>query len=106
MEERKRRLLEAGVPLEEVWAFGSRVRGDFDDESDLDVLLVLRDRPAGLDDVPSRVGWEIGYAAGYVVSTFAYTPAELRGVPLRASPLLEAVRSEGMRFSVSSGTLA
>lgn len=93
----KQRLLAAGVPLEEVWAFGSRVRRDFDDESDLDVLLVLRDRRPEIDSILSRIGWEVGYEAGYVVSAFGFTRAELEGFPLRISPLVEAVRSEGVR---------
>jgi predicted nucleotidyltransferase len=39
-----RRLREAfGDRVEEVILFGSRVRGDYREDSDLDVLLVLRD---------------------------------------------------------------
>jgi len=98
VEELKRRLLDAGVPLIEVWAFGSRVRGDFDEESDLDVVLLLRERSRGIEAAVNRIAWEVGYDAGYVVSTLELTMQELAQLPLRASPLLATVRREGVRI--------
>jgi len=42
-EEFKDNLLANQIPLEEIRIFGSRVRGDFTPESDLDVCLILRE---------------------------------------------------------------
>lgn len=86
-EELKRGLLQKGVPLQETWAFGIRVRGDCDEDSDLDLMLVLGERTREIERTINDVAWEVGFGAGFVVST-QFTVGELqRGVqrdPLRS----------------------
>lgn len=43
-----------GSHLEEVWMFGSRARGDWRADSDLDLLILLSS-----DDAPRRRGWRL-----------------------------------------------
>lgn len=88
------------MPLVEVWAFGSRVRGDFDGESNLDV--VPRDRSRAIEAHINQIPRELGYEAGYVPHSAPF---------LRASGIFRtgtgigpgAVGSGGMHLRVSIG---
>jgi len=96
-EEFKRRLIAVGVPLVEMRAFGSRVRGDFDQESDLDLFLILRERTREIEEKIVLAAWDVAYDAGYVLTPLAVTVEELNSLPLRLSPVVAAVNSEGVR---------
>ena len=92
----KRRLLAAGVPLLEMKIFGSRARGDARPDSDLDIFLVLGARSRDIERSIDRVAWEVGYETGRIIMTFECTQSEMSGLPLRAAPILDEVRREGV----------
>lgn len=94
--ELKRRLLAEGVPVGEARVFGSRARGDARPDSDLDVFLVLDARSQEIERTIDRVAWEVGYASDRVIMTFECTREEMQRLPLRAAPLLDEVRREGV----------
>lgn len=95
-QELKRRLLAVGVPLMEMRAFGSRVRGDHDDESDLDLFLVLRERNREIDEKIVLAAWDVGFEAGFVVTPIAVTAEQLDSLPVRSSPVVAAIQHEGV----------
>jgi tRNA nucleotidyltransferase (CCA-adding enzyme) len=79
----------------EIILYGSAARGQLDDESDIDLLVVL-----------PKTGWEIqkeiiaicfkaGLQCGRVFSAICYTTDEMEQSPLRSSPLVLAARGEG-----------
>jgi len=85
-----------GNRIAHVWLFGSKVRGDFDKESDVDLLIVARDG----SDVPGEAVGEIAYGLSlehgvllceHVVS--AYRFAQMRA---RQEPLYENIAREGV----------
>jgi len=76
--------------------FGSRVRGDFTLESDLDVYLLLKELNADIEGRISRIAWEVGFDAGHVITTVEYAPEQVERSPLRKSPFLRAVHREGV----------
>ncbi|WP_010477755.1 nucleotidyltransferase family protein [Thermococcus zilligii] len=73
-----RRIREAfGDRVEEVIIFGSRVRGDFRPDSDLDVLLVLRDgiKPEDWDRI-GELSAELTLKLGVSVMIVPHGPGE------------------------------
>ena len=73
-----RKIREAfGDRVEEVIIFGSRVRGDFREDSDLDVLLVLRDgiKPEDWDRI-GELSAELTLELGVSVMIVPHEPRE------------------------------
>lgn len=79
----------------EVILYGSGARGQMDEESDIDLLVVL-----------PRIDWEMqkeiialcfdaGLQCGRIISATCYTTDEMEHSPLRSSPLVLAARREG-----------
>lgn len=99
-----RRLLEAlaariraRYPEARVWAFGSRARGEATWESDLDVCVVL-DRPVtrAIKHWIGDQAWEVGYEADRIITTIVYEQEAFEHGPQSASPLVAAIRNEGV----------
>lgn len=63
--------------------YGSKARGDGREDSDLDVLLVVRDEASDLRRPLRRIGYDLAAATLVVPSIMAYTQAEW--VRLKAS---------------------
>ena len=92
----KEKLLESGVPVIEARVYGSRARGDFTGESDLDVCLVVKEMNPDLERTVSRVAWEVGFEKERVITTVEYTPEQIERSPLRESPFIKAIQREGV----------
>lgn len=86
----------ARLPEARIWAFGSRVRGDHGEFSDLDLCVVA----PGLDDAADRYimdcAWDAGFAHDVVITTVTYSRREFEEGPCSASPLVHAILHEGL----------
>ena len=80
----------------QIWAFGSRVRGTAVPESDLDICVVLDNFNSMDRALVSEIAWEAGFDAGVVISTIVFTREEFENGPPSASPLVQAIRLEGI----------
>jgi Nucleotidyltransferase domain len=69
----KRHLAEMGPPLD-FRVFGSRVLGSATWEADLDIFIELETASEGTRQRIEELVWEIGFAAGLVISPFVVTP--------------------------------
>lgn len=96
-ERMKAMMLERGLPVKEVIVFGSRARGDFQEDSDLDLLIVVERRDRQIRDAIDACCWEIGYEKGIIIQTVVMTHDERYDSPLRSSPLIQAIAREGIR---------
>lgn len=81
----------------EVIAFGSRARGDADEDSDLDVLVLIDEpRSDELREFVSGCAWEAGLGSGIVLATVMMTREEWNRDPQPDSLLALAVREDGV----------
>jgi predicted nucleotidyltransferase len=92
----KEKLLAHGVPVEEFRVYGSRVRGDFTVDSDLDVCLILKEESPEIEALISRLAWETGFDHQRIITTVEYTPEQWYHSPLRESPFVKAINQEGV----------
>lgn len=51
--------------LQDLRVFGSMARGRFDEDSDLDILVLVDRRDVELERLVDRVAWEVSSSAGF-----------------------------------------
>jgi predicted nucleotidyltransferase len=83
-------------PGARIWAFGSRVRGDWSDASDLDVCIVLDSLDEAADRAVIDMAWEVGFEHGLVISTVTFSSDEFREGPCSESPFVQTILREGL----------
>ena len=90
-------LLEQHVRLFSLTAFGSRARGDADDDSDMDVLVVMEEPESySLLQAVSDCAWEAELGSGIVISPVVFSRQRWENSPERDSLLAMAVRQDGV----------
>ena len=96
-EELKKKLSEA-VNLIDFKVFGSRARGDSEEYSDMDVFLEVESIDKELKEKISDIIWEVGFNNYLIISFLIFTREEVENSPLRSSPILKNINSEGVRI--------
>jgi predicted nucleotidyltransferase len=82
-----------------VYAYGSRVRGDCDPISDLDLLIELREvTTASRRRILDRA-WELSLEEGYVISVAIVSQEAFEAGPLSVSLYAQNVRSQGIEIA-------
>jgi uncharacterized protein len=83
MSERDRQIIETFAarlrerfPNAEVWAFGSRARGNAREESDLDICVVVEVLRHKDRQTIRRIGWEVGFEQDILLCTTIYSKDE------------------------------
>ena len=80
-------------------AYGSRVRGDADPGSDLDLLVELRDvTPTAKRQIRDRA-WELSLEEGYVISVLVVSQESFEHGPLSLTAFAQNVRREGIEIA-------
>jgi len=103
MADRDRQILDLFVtcvrerfPDADVWAFGSRVRGDATWESDLDVCVVDNDLTQADHYTIGDIAWEVGFEHGLVIIPICFTREAFERGPMSASTLVANILQEGI----------
>jgi predicted nucleotidyltransferase len=76
--------------------FGSRARGDADDDSDMDVFVEVGQLDKSLKERIFDIAWEVGFENFMVISPLIFSHDELQNSPLRSSPIVKAIMAEGV----------
>jgi len=84
--------------IERVIVYGSKARGDAGPDSDLDVLVVLKDNAVSKASI-RLLGYELALAEDVVPSILVYTVQELEQRRKNRSVFVEAVQREGVVVS-------
>jgi len=88
-------ILHSRFGAREVILYGSAARGQLDEESDIDLLVVLPRVDWEIQKEIIAVCFEAELRCGRVISAVCYTTEEMEYSPLRSSPLVVTARREG-----------
>jgi predicted nucleotidyltransferase len=80
----------------QVWAFGSRARGEATWESDFDLLIVLSAVDQKTDRWIRDIAWEVGFENGRIITTVLLDREQFERGPMSESTLVENVLREGI----------
>ena len=97
-----RRLIDGLSPdigVVRVYAYGSRVRGDEDLGSDLDLLVELREVTRTAKRQILDRAWELSLEEGYVVSVVIVSQEAFEQGPLSASEFARSIRRDGVEIA-------
>lgn len=85
--------------VEEVLIFGSKARGDAGPDSDLDVLVILREGDRNRKRAVRHLGHSLAVVSEVVPSIMVYTREEWTLRRSSGSPLYGAVMRDGVRVA-------
>ncbi|MBI3355104.1 MAG: nucleotidyltransferase domain-containing protein [Nitrospirae bacterium] len=94
--EKFKSLVSEKVKIHELRVFGSRVRGEATEESDLDVLVVADDFDHEIERYISDCAWEAGFPDDIVIMPIVISLDALRNSPIRESVFIHNVYREGV----------
>ncbi|MDY6875213.1 MAG: nucleotidyltransferase domain-containing protein [Chloroflexota bacterium] len=77
-----------------VWIFGSKVRGDFDEESDVDLLIVVRDGNDVLGGVIGEIAYDLSLEHGVLLCDHVISAWRFAQMRARQEPLYESIMRE------------
>lgn len=83
-------------PEAQIWAFGSYAKGTATSESDLDICVVIPEMQQQDRLAISDLAWEIGLAHDLYLSTVVFSENDFERGAISVSPLLDAIRNEGI----------
>jgi uncharacterized protein len=76
--------------------YGSQARGDAKLDSDIDVLVVLRQELPALRQALADIAWQVQFEHGIVVSDVIRTVEQLERMPMRRFPFYQSVQRDGV----------
>ena len=85
-----------GDHIAHVWFFGSKVRGDFDEESDVDLLIVARDGSDMLEEVVGEIAYTLSLEHGVLLCEHVVSVWRFAQMRARQEPLYENIVREGV----------
>jgi len=79
------------------WVFGSKARGSSSPESDIDVLIIVRDFDSNFQLLIDDMIFELNLEYDCLISAVIFSQDELVSGPMSESPLYRTAVQEGIR---------
>ena len=98
--EKVKRLL--GSSLLDIRIFGSKVRGDFNDESDIDILLIIDSEDWHIREEISKITADVDMEYGCNISSVIYTRHEHEKNKYFRTLFVQEVEKEGVSLGLSN----
>lgn len=88
--------LAALVDIVDLRVFGSRAKETADQYSDMDVFIEVESLSREQKEKIYETAWNVGLEKGLVISMIICTRKEIEKSPLKASPLIKNILSDGI----------
>ena len=88
-----------GGEVVQMYVFGSKVRGDFNAYSDIDILVVVKDRSLKIMDKIAEITAGLNIEYDLSIAPVVFSEQEYRTNESMSSPFSLAVREEGFPLS-------
>ena len=99
LEEYRKALLEQQPDaVKQMLLYGSKARGDAHDDSDIDILLIVKNEAADLKRTLRRIGYRLSATSYAVPSILAYTEEEWERRKRIGSAFAETVEREAVNI--------
>lgn len=85
------------VQLVDFRVYGSRARGDNEEDSDLDIFIEVQSLDRDLKKKIRHTTWEVGLKYLMVISAMIFSQKQIEDSPLKISPLVLNVMEEGIQ---------
>ena len=89
-------LLLANFELLDLRIFGSKIKNENTPESDIDVMIVLRQYSPKIESQIDNAVFEINLENDCFISTIIFSQKELKEGPLDESPIYKVIKKEGV----------
>jgi len=89
-------LLSKRLPAYRVMLFGSRARGDAEECSDMDIIVITDTLNKEIEDYISDCAWEAGIDEGIVVCPISYSTQEWESSLIQQSHFAKSARRDGV----------
>lgn len=86
------------VPLVALSLFGSRARGEADQDSDFDFLVEVEEADTAVRRAVRRAAWEVAFKYNTVFQTTILSREQLSSGPERTSLMVQQARREGVQI--------
>ena len=88
--------LAAQAKLVDFRVFGSRARGDAEQESDMDVFVEVESLTPEVKEKIHATTWEVGFKNFMVISPLIVSRFEIEQTALRSSPIIRNIARDGV----------
>lgn len=90
--------LEKHFRLIDLRIFGSKARGNSEEDSDIDVMIELEYVTPSIEEAIDMIIFKINLKYDCLISSVIYSQEELTYGPMSESPLYKAIEREGIRI--------
>jgi len=95
---RLKNILQEQGDFVDLWIFGSKAKGSSTKESDIDVMIVVRENGQALQSMVDDVVFDLNLQHDCLISAIVLSQEEIEHGPMSESPFYKAAIHDGVRL--------